>query len=81
MAKPAVTRHDPEPLPEAMARYYPDTKTLVIHTDERWSEGETIARDLVVFYDEQDNVIGFTLESAEFLLGSFVAVIRAQSEQ
>ena len=81
MAKPAVTQPEPEPLPAAMAKYYPDTQTLVIHTDARWSDGETMARDLVVFYDEQDNVLGFTMEAAEFLLKPFVAAIHAQAEQ
>ena len=81
MAKPAVTHPEPEPLPPAVAKYYPDTQTLVIHTDVRWSDGEDMAHGLTVFYDHQDNVQGFTMESAEFLLKSFVAAIRAQAEQ
>lgn len=81
MAKPAVTHHEPEPLPEVLVDYYPDTGTLVVENGQRRWEGETIAHGLVVFYDEQDAVLGFTLESTEFLLKSFVAAIRAQAEQ
>ena len=81
MAKPAVTQHEPEPLPEAVVEYYPDTQTLVVDNGRRRWEGETMAGDLVVFYDHQDDVQGFTMEAAEFLLESFVAAIRAQSER
>ena len=81
MAKPAVTQPEPEPLPAAVVKYYPDTQTLVVDNGRRRWEGETMAHGLVVFYDHQDNVQGFTMESAEFLLKSFVAAIHAQAEQ
>ena len=81
MAKPAVTHPEPEPLPEPVVEYYPSTQTLVVDNGRRRWEGETMAHGLVVFYDHQDNVQGFTMESAEFLLKSFVAAIRAQAEQ
>lgn len=81
MAKPAVTRTEPEPLPEPVVKYYPDTQTLVVDNKRRILEGEDMAHGLTVFYDHQDNVQGFTMESAEFLLKSFVAAIHAQAEQ
>lgn len=81
MAKPAVTHPESEPLPEPVVEYYPDTKTLVVDNGQRRWEGEDMAHGLTVFYDEQDNVQGFTMESAEFLLKSFVAALRAQAEQ
>ena len=81
MAKPAVTHHEPDPLPEVVVEYYPSTETLVVDNGQRRWEGETIAHGLVVFYDRQDNVQGFTLEATEFLLKSFVAAIRSQVEQ
>ena len=81
MAKPAVTQREPEHLPAAVVEYYPDTQTLIVDNGQRRWEGEDMAHGLTVFYDEQDNVQGFTMEAAEFLLESFVAAIRAQSEQ
>ena len=81
MAKPAVTQHEPEPLPDPVVEYYPDTQTLVVDNGRRRWEGEDMAHGLTVFYDDQDNVQGFTMEGAEFLLKPFVAAIHAQAEQ
>ena len=81
MAKPTVTQPEPEPLPATVVEYYPDTQTLVVDNGRRRWEGEDMAHGLTVFYDEQDHVQGFTMESAEFLLKPFVAAIRAQAEQ
>ena len=67
-----------EPLPELLAEYYPDTDTLVLETGVQRAEGEEIAKGLVVFYDKENNVVGFTLECSEILLRPFVEAILAE---
>lgn len=81
MAEPAVTQPEPEPLPEVFSEYYTDTGTLVVHTEEKWSEGEDIARGLTVFYDAADHVLGFVLEGAELDLPAFVAAALDAAEE
>ena len=49
-------------LPEVVASYAPDTRTLSLHNGLKTSDGEEIARGLTVFYDEQGSPAGFVLE-------------------
>jgi uncharacterized protein YuzE len=67
-----------EPLPELLTEYYPDTQTLVLETGARRAEGEEIAKGVVVFYDHDNNVVGITVESAEFLLKPLVDAVLAK---
>ena len=81
MAEPAVTQPEPEPLPELVVEYYPDTQTLVVDDNQKRSEGEDIARGLTVFYDAADHVLGFVLEGSERSLPAFVAAALAAAEE
>ena len=81
MAEPAVTQPEPNPLPELVVEYYPDTQTLVVDDNQMRSEGEDIARGLTVFYDAADKALGFVLEGAELDLPAFVAAALAAAEE
>lgn len=67
-----------DPLPELFVEYYHDTGTLVLETGAKRAEGEEIAKGLVVFYDKDNSVVGFTLECSEILLKPFVEAILAE---
>ena len=76
--QPAVKQVELEPLPNLLPEYYPDTRTLVLDTGGKWAEGEEIAHGLTVFYDHDNNVVGFTLESAELILKPLVDAVSAK---
>lgn len=81
MAEPAVTQPEPNPLPELVVEYYPETQTLVVDDNQQRSEGEDIARGMTVFYDAADKVLGFVLEGAELNLPAFVAAALDVAEE
>ena len=81
MVKPVVKQGELEPLPDILVEYYPDTETLVVETGGQRAEGEDIARGLTVFYDHDNKVVGFTLESAEFLLKPFVNAVAVRNKE
>lgn len=72
MAERIIKSEQLEPLPELIAEYYPDTDTLVLETGAKRTEGEEIARGVVVFFDQDGKVVGVTVECAEILLKPFV---------
>lgn len=67
-----------EPAPAINVEYFPDTQTLVVDIGKKWGEGEQIGKEFVVFYDHDNNVAGFTLDSAEAWLKPFVDAILAK---
>ena len=67
-----------EPLPKLLTEYYPDTRTLVLDTGAKWAEGEEIAHGLTVFYDHDNNVVGFTLEATELILKPLLDAVMAK---
>ena len=54
-----------EPTPVPVVEYWPDTDDLYVGNGRAFGDGETIAQNLVVFYDreEQDRVVGFCIEA------------------
>ena len=62
MGGDTVERQELEPLPEVVASYAADTRTLSVHNGLKTSDGEEIARGLTVFYDAQGCPAGFVLE-------------------
>ena len=78
MGKPIANAFSLDPLPEVVVTYTPETQTLVIDTGKPSDVGEEIANDLVVFYDAENNAVGFTMESAEILLKPFVDAVLAK---
>ena len=82
MAEQPVVKHlELEPPPQVVVRYTPETETLIIDTGKPWGDGEEIAKDLIAFYDQENNVVGFTIECAELLLKPFVdAVVDKQAK-
>lgn len=76
--KPIVKHIELEPLPNVLTFYYPDSDTLVLETGAKRAEGQDIAHGLTVFYDHDDNVVGFTIECAELLLKPMLDSIRAK---
>ena len=80
MEKPVVKHIELEPLPKVLAFYYPDTDTLVLETGAKRAEGEDIAHGLTVFYDHDNNVVGFTIECAELLLKPLVDAVLAKQK-
>ena len=53
---------DRQALPEVVAPYAADTRTLSIQNGLKTSDGEEIARGLTVFYDAEGCPAGFVLE-------------------
>ena len=78
MVEPVVIPIDPEALPGLIVRYTSETRTLVLDTGKPWGDGEEIAKDLVVFYDHDNNVVGLTLECAELWLKPLVDAVLAK---
>ena len=58
--------------PELTIEYFPDTDTLVLTTEGASSDGETVARNLVVFYNADGDAAGVTLEHAAVLLRPYL---------
>ena len=64
--------------PEPVVTYYPEEGYLYIETGRPLGDGETIARNVVVFYDREDEnrVAGICIEmGAEAVLKPFVDAI------
>ena len=53
---------------ELTIRYHPDTDTLVLRNGAPSGNGETIARNLVAYLNDDDEITGFVLEHAAELL-------------
>ena len=81
MAEPVIASLDLDVLPDLVVKYTPETQTLVFDTGIPWGDGEEIAKDLVVFYDHDNNVVGFTLECAELWLKPFVDAVLAKHKE
>ena len=74
MAEPTVNQLDLEP----HVTYYPDTQTLWVKSGRPLGDGETVARNVVVFYDRErpDEVVAVCIEMwAETVLEPFVDAI------
>lgn len=65
---------------EPMVKYYPETETLYITNGKPFGEGDNVAKDVVVFYDKENEreVVGLYIESAELVLKPFVDAIFAK---
>ena len=63
-----------------MVKYYPETETLYITNGKPFGEGDNVAKDVVVFYDKENEreVVGLYIESAELVLKPFVDAIFAK---
>ena len=66
------------PLPKLIVHYAPDSQMLSIHNGLWTSDGETITKELTVFYDAEGHPAGFVLDTAEFQLKSFLDAVRAK---
>ena len=73
-----VEQIDVEPAPPINVEYFPDTQTLVVDIGKKWGEGEQIGKEFVVFYDHDNNVAGFTLDSAEVWLKPLIHAVLAK---
>ena len=62
----------PEEIRELTIRYHRDTDTLVLRNGVPSGNGETVARHLVAYLNDADEVTGFVLEHAAELLGPFL---------
>jgi uncharacterized protein YuzE len=80
MAEPIINHWDPDPLEDPATEYFPDTGTLYVDNGKPFGEGETIARNLVVFYDRENEneVVGMMIDHAETVLKPFVDAILAK---
>ena len=80
MAEPILDRRESTPLPSASTEYWAKTSTLYVDCGKPFGEGETIAQDLVVFYDQEhpDEVVGIMIDHAETVLKPFVDAILAK---
>ena len=70
-------------VPEAKVTYYPDEGILYVENGRPFGEGETIAKNVVVFYDRENRceVVGVCIEfGAEVVLKPFVDAILAKHE-
>ena len=68
-------------LPEPRAEYYPEEGILYVDNGKPFGDGETIAKGLVVFYDQENEseVVGLCIEfDAETVLKPFVDAILAK---
>ncbi len=65
---------------EAVVKYYADTETLYITNGKPFGEGDNVAKDVVVFYDQEKEceVVGLYIECAEWVLKPFVDAILAK---
>ncbi len=60
------------PVLELQVRYYEDTDTLVLTTDQPGPYGETVGRNLVAFTNDEGDIVGVTLEHAAELLRPYL---------
>ena len=69
------------PPPEPIVTYHPEDGVLYIETGRPFGDGETIAKNVVIFYDRenQSQVVGLCIEiGAETILKPFVDAILAE---
>ena len=57
---------------ELSIRYHSDTDTLVLRNGVPAGNGETVARNLVAYLNDEDEVTGFVLEHAAELLRPYL---------
>lgn len=62
----------PEEMRELSIRYHPDTDTLVLRNGVPSGNGETVAKNLVAYLNDDDEVTGFVLEHAAELLRPYL---------
>ena len=80
MAKSAKSMMDQD-VPDPIVTYYPDEGVLYVETGKPFGEGETIAKNVVVFYDRENKceVVGVCIEfGADVVLKPFVDAILAK---
>lgn len=65
---------------EAVVKYYADTETLYVTNGKPLGEGDNVAKDVVVFYDQENEceVVGLYIECAELVLKPFVDAVLAK---
>ena len=83
MADPVKKQPMHKPLPEANVIYSPQSQVLIIENRPDSAVGETIARDVVVFYDkdvddEPSSAVAIRIDCAEHVLKPFVDAILAK---
>ncbi|MCE2501763.1 MAG: DUF2283 domain-containing protein [Dehalococcoidia bacterium] len=76
MAESIMNHQESEPL----VKYYPETETLYITNGKPLGEGDNVAKDVVAFYDKDNEceVVGLYIECAELVLKPFVDAILAK---
>ena len=76
MAESIMNHQESEPL----VKYYPETETLYITNGKPLGEGDNVAKDVVAFYDKDNEceVVGLYIECAESVLKPFVDAILAK---
>lgn len=76
MAEAIMNHQESEPL----VKYYPETETLYITNGKPFGEGDNVAKDVVVFHDQEKEceVVGLYIECAEWVLKPFVDAILAK---
>ena len=68
-------------VPEPIVTYHPEDGVLYIETGRPFGDGETIAKNVVIFYDRENEseVVGLCIEiGAETILKPFVDAILAE---
>ncbi len=61
-----------------VVKYFEDTDTLSVDLASRpAAEAEEVAEDVIIDFDSDGNVVGFTIEHASRLLGAALASKRA----
>lgn len=68
-------------IPEPKVTYYPESGILYVETGAPFGDGETIAKNVVVFYDREDEskVVGVCIgRGADVILKPFVDAILAE---
>ena len=76
MAESSMNYQEAQPL----VKYYPDTETLYVTNGKPLGEGDNVAKDVVVFYDQENEceVVGLYIECAELVLKPFVDAVLAK---
>ncbi len=72
---------NPLQVPEPIVTYYPESGYLYIETGRPFGDGETIARNVVIFHDRENEseVVGLCIGwEAEYILKPFVDAILAK---
>ena len=76
MAESSMNYQEAQPL----VKYYPETETLYVTNGKPLGEGDNVAKDVVVFYDQENEceVVGLYIECAELVLKPFVDAVLAK---